>query len=48
MPYVNALYGQNCILKGVKNIVIFAIQEAVSEIQLFLAFRGNLALISTN
>ena len=33
---------------GVENIVIFAIRPAVSEIQLFLTFRGKLALISTN
>ena len=30
---------------GVENIVIFAIQAAVSEIQLFLTLNGKLALI---
>ena len=50
----HALYGQNCPINdsltpmGVENIVIIAIRAAVSEIQLFLTCRGQLALIITN
>ena len=50
----HSLYGQHCpineslTLLGSKIYLFFAMRAAVSDIQLFLPFRGKLALISTN